>query len=87
VASAKSFVSAVARGETTVAAAFGKLRADGVENFLIGYCRDHGPGSRCSALNSALALRHMISRADRSPANWCGLQDAVSGGCRVTNGL
>jgi integrase/recombinase XerD len=48
VASARSFVSAVTRGEATVAAAFGKLRADGVEDFFVGYCRVHGPSARRS---------------------------------------
>jgi integrase/recombinase XerD len=48
VASARSFVCAVTKGEATVAAAFGKLEARGVEDWFVSYCRDHGPGARRS---------------------------------------
>lgn len=63
VASARSFVVAVTKDEVTVAAAFGKLTARGVEDFFVDYCRDHGPGARRSMqATMRLFLRFVVSR-------------------------
>lgn len=63
VASVRSFVAAVANGEATVAAAFGKLEARGVEEFFVRYCQDHGPGGRRSMQAAMrLFLRFAASR-------------------------
>lgn len=54
--SACSFVDAVtAQAEVTCAPAFQSLSADGVENFFVGYCKDHGQAARRS-MRSAMRL-------------------------------
>jgi integrase/recombinase XerD len=72
VASARELVAAVADGETTIAAAFAKLEASGVEEFFVRYCREHGPGSRRSMqATMRLFLRFAASRGwstDLTPA-------------------
>ena len=63
VASARSFLRAMTNGETTVAGAFGKLEARGVEDFFVSYCHDHGPGGRRSMQAAMrLFLRFAASR-------------------------
>jgi integrase len=63
VTSARAFVAAVANGEATVAAAFGKLEARGVEEFFVRYGQGHGPGGRRSMQAAmGLFLRFAASR-------------------------
>jgi integrase/recombinase XerD len=69
VASARSFVRAVTRAEATTAAALGKLKAGGIEDFFVDYCRDHGPGARRS-MQAAMRLFLRFS----SRCGWSGIE-------------
>src|SRR4051794_30100793 len=85
VGSACSFVDAVTtQAEATCAQAFRRLSAGGVEDFFVGYCKDHGPAARRS-MRSAMRL-FLTFAAERGWVGW-ELADAVPSllGYRLSN--